>query len=363
MGRATHFRCSYHGWTFANTGELRGVPSIKDTYADDFDRADFSLFQPAQVATHSGFVFAYWDDGGPSLDDYLGDFGWYLHALFGKSEMEVLGPPVRGVVRTNWKLGADNYVGDGYHLPTTHKTVVDMGMLEGLPAGSGRSGNGIDMESILATGHLSERQTTHCISTEHGHGIRVQRLPLEFERPTFIGYPEVLWDGFAKRLDDGQIDMQSGLTVAHGNIFPNCSFIEALAPHTGKGTDPTAYLHIRQWQPLGPDSTILWSWGLVPHDSSEEWRRGSQRALLRHLGFAGSVETDDFQNLVSSMASNRGPMAWNHTYDYHATGNPRGTTPSVDWPGDVAPVNYGEMNQLALLRRWSELMDDEGDQR
>ena len=33
-GNARQFTCSFHGWTYANTGELRGVPLGKNAYGE-----------------------------------------------------------------------------------------------------------------------------------------------------------------------------------------------------------------------------------------------------------------------------------------------------------------------------------------
>src|SRR5918993_3387893 len=45
MGNSSHFRCSYHGWTYANTGQLRGVTFQVDVYGKDFDKSRFSLYR------------------------------------------------------------------------------------------------------------------------------------------------------------------------------------------------------------------------------------------------------------------------------------------------------------------------------
>lgn len=52
---------------------------------------------------------------------------WYLEAVLDKAgDLQVVGPPARALVRTNWKLGAENFAGDGYHLGTTHKSPIDL---------------------------------------------------------------------------------------------------------------------------------------------------------------------------------------------------------------------------------------------
>ena len=37
-GNASHFRCSYHGWTYKNTGELIGAPAFREAYGGTFER-------------------------------------------------------------------------------------------------------------------------------------------------------------------------------------------------------------------------------------------------------------------------------------------------------------------------------------
>ncbi|HEV7679209.1 MAG TPA: Rieske 2Fe-2S domain-containing protein [Candidatus Dormibacteraeota bacterium] len=342
MGNTSHFRCSYHGWTFANDGAARGIPEINEVYPKSFDKSAIHLFEVPHVEAYDGLIFANWDEDAPSLQDYLGNFSFYVHALFGKADFEVVGPPMRGIVKTNWKIGVDNYVGDGYHLSTTHKSAIDMGIFE----------TGRESERI---GRFSERTPSHCISADNGHGIRVQQMPIEFDTPTFLGWPQRYWDTFTSRLNPDQVEMLQALAVAHGNIFPNASILEALAPHVGSDTFPAAYLHLRQWHPISADTTELWMWCFVPKGMSADEKMGSQRAFLRHLGFGGCFETDDFQNWTSAASNNRSPLTWDFTFNHQGRSVEAGN--DVPWPGNVFPVDHTEVNQQNLLRRWHDLME------
>ena len=42
-GNASHYRCSYHGWTYANTGELRGVTYQPDVVGKGFPLSPLQL--------------------------------------------------------------------------------------------------------------------------------------------------------------------------------------------------------------------------------------------------------------------------------------------------------------------------------
>jgi PAH dioxygenase large subunit len=236
MGNTSHFRCSYHGWTLSNKGELRGVPELRQVYPPTFDRKGHSLFAATRVETFAGLIFATFDPDAPPLTEYLGDIGWYLQAYFGKAELEVVAPPTRGILRSNWKVGAENYAGDGYHVTTTHRSPVELGMF-GNP------------DKLAKLGPITTNPTAFCVDAGNGHAVRVQKLPIDFEQPMFLGYPPELWGVFADRLDADQLGANSGLAVAHGDVFPNLSFLDGLAL-TEPDAAPVSLLHLRQWQPL-----------------------------------------------------------------------------------------------------------------
>src|SRR5262249_24800044 len=52
-GNASHFRCSYHGWTYKNTGELVGMPKAREAYKG-LDKSEWGLIPAPQVETVHG---------------------------------------------------------------------------------------------------------------------------------------------------------------------------------------------------------------------------------------------------------------------------------------------------------------------
>jgi PAH dioxygenase large subunit len=343
-GNSSHFRCSYHGWTYTNSGQLRGVPEQNEMYQGKLDKAGMRLIEP-RVQTYLGLVFATWDDAAESLFDYLGDVRWYLEAVLSSVDngFEVYGPPSRGLVKMNWKIGAENYGGDGYHLSTTHKSPIDLGIF-----GTGRE--------LLGMEDLG-REPSHCVSIRNGHAVRVQQLPVKWPEPTFLGYPPELWPQFEKNLEPEQIDMKTGLAVIHGNVFPNLSFIDYVNLELGDVSNVST-VHLRQWHPIGPDQTELWMWSLVPRDATPQWKADSHRAFTRTLGFGGIFETDDFQNWTSMAHMNAGPVAQDHTYDYQG-GMTLAPATDVNWPGDVYAVDHTEVGQHGMYKQWQSLMERE----
>ena len=67
-GNARSFQCPYHGWTFLNTGKLRGVP-WPDGYACDFRDPKFNVAQVPRVESYRGFIFGTLNPDAPPLVD------------------------------------------------------------------------------------------------------------------------------------------------------------------------------------------------------------------------------------------------------------------------------------------------------
>src|SRR5262249_4712232 len=127
VGNATKFRCPYHGWVFGDDGKFMAAPFEKEMYGAVLDKAALGLEQ-ARVSTHARIISATWDPGAPPLDEFLGDFTWYLDTMFKRSKLglEVCGAPQRFVVNANWKLASEQFNGaDGYHALTLHRSLME----------------------------------------------------------------------------------------------------------------------------------------------------------------------------------------------------------------------------------------------
>ena len=85
----------------------------------------------ARVATRGGLIFGDLGDDMPDFETYLGDFRFYFDMMFCAVDKDLVsvGPPQRWSVPFNWKLGAENFVGDTYHLQTAHASLIDIGMV------------------------------------------------------------------------------------------------------------------------------------------------------------------------------------------------------------------------------------------
>jgi len=158
-GNASSFSCAYHGWTYGNDGHLMAVPNERDAYYGELDQSQWNLVPVAQLDIYKGLIFATFDPDAPSLLDYLGEMTWYLDVFFDRREggVEVLEGTQKWAVPCNWKIPADNFVSDSYHIQWTHLSAILTSFSDvstGRPIGSGSAvsvGNGHGVGAVGPT--------------------------------------------------------------------------------------------------------------------------------------------------------------------------------------------------------------------
>ena len=125
-GSARTFQCAYHGWTYFNTGKLRGVP-WPEGYACDFEDPQFNLAQVPRVESYRGFIFGTLNPAAPPLEEYLGKIRGPIDEWLDRHPggRVVLSEANRLKYKGNWKLAYDNSA-DGYHVVFSHRSLLDM---------------------------------------------------------------------------------------------------------------------------------------------------------------------------------------------------------------------------------------------
>jgi len=124
-GNARHFQCPYHGWNFANTGQLRGVP-WPEGYAGDMRDPKYNVAQVPRVESYRGFIFCTMNMDALPLLDHLGPItkpidDWVVRNPGGKLEVCEAN---RIKYNGNWKLAYDNSC-DGYHVIYSHRSLIE----------------------------------------------------------------------------------------------------------------------------------------------------------------------------------------------------------------------------------------------
>ena len=125
-GSAKAFQCPYHGWNFANTGKLRGVP-WPDGYACDFSDAKYNLAQVPRVESYRGFIFGTLNLDVAALKDWLGPITRPIDEWLDRNPggRVVVCEANRLKFKGNWKIAYDNSA-DGYHVVYSHRSLLDM---------------------------------------------------------------------------------------------------------------------------------------------------------------------------------------------------------------------------------------------
>lgn len=339
-GNTKRFICPYHAWTYDTQGRLLGTSF--DQFYDRKDFATLGLVSVAQLDTYAGFIFATWDPQAPPLQEYLGDYTWYLDLFFRRTPggMEVLGPPQRWVVETNWKIPALNFGTDLQHAVRAHYG----------PLAIGEKYGGISSATLM---RLSLQ--TPQISCANGHGCILISSPEEW--PDFCGFPQELAPLYRHTLKAPQYDFLRRMFTSVGTIFPYASWIQPVLA-TVPEKPPVAFFTLRTWQPLGPQKIELWSWYFAEREASAGWKQEALKNGIQTFAMSGLFEEDDAEIWASIVQGTKGSIARRYASDFRAG---FGTTPITNFPGPgtVYPSLVPECEQFNLLRHWKQLMCQE----
>ena len=125
-GNSRSFQCPYHGWSFLNSGKLRGVP-WPTGYAENLSHdPKYNLAQVPRVKSYRGFIFGTLNLDAPSLPDYLGPIRQPIDEWLDRNPggKVVVCEANRFKYKGNWKLAYDNS-GDGYHVIYSHRSLLE----------------------------------------------------------------------------------------------------------------------------------------------------------------------------------------------------------------------------------------------
>ena len=348
-GNTPVFSCPYHGWSYSTDGnlvsvpgELIGVPQFATAYHGELEKEEWGLISVPKMHVYKGSVWACWDKDAPEWDEYMGDMKMFLDVVFDGTDGE---PGTRvafegvhkWITPSNWKLAAENFIGDGYHV-ISHRSaqlggLLPVGLIPSLWDFSGEGGE------------------TITLSFPQGHGALVANHPTRWSNtPNYIEHedPEInayFKDVYEKRLAKlkGIGPMKTGGTPS--TIFPNMSF----------GAGPTSFC-IAVWHPHGARSTEIWRWYIVDKDLPPAVRDAWRKEQINYSGPAGGVEKDDMENWGYATEASNGTIARRYRYNYSQGMGHEGE--NAAFPGAKAFDYFiNEQNQRGFYKRWAELMD------
>lgn len=344
MGNASHFRCPYHGWSYRNDGRIVGLPFHQEAYGGEegFARKGQRLLPAPNIAIYNGMIFLSLNAQAPPLEDYLGDFKFYLdfYTRQSSSGIELHGPQ-RWRIKANWKIGAENFAGDMYHTPQTHTSVVEIGLF--------REPN-------------AQKRKEGALYWAGSGGGTTYKLPdgsLE-ERLRYVGYPDPMIERMKQSWSPEQLAIvgTDGFMFSAATLYPNLSFVHNW-PKVADSDDVLPFITLRQWQPISEDETEVLSWFAVDAEAPEEFKALSYKAYLMCFGSTGMFEQDDVENWVSLTNTAAGSMARRLLLNSRMGLLADDSEVAPPLPDDrfsgpgIARQGYSEFNQRELLQRWA----------
>jgi len=332
-GNAAAFTCAYHAWTYANDGRLIGVPNHQDAYYGELDKDQWGLVPVAQLDQYAGLIFATWDPAAPSLHDYLGDMKYYMDMVFNRRPggSELFGGTHKWTMPCNWKLAADNFVGDMYHAPFSHGSAIRARIAT------------LERPEESLRGLMQPQMMQ--VNPGGGHGMGVSLIdqgantPQAFQHPVLRAYNESIRAEMEQHLG---VERASQLAPVHASVFPNFSFL-------GSGT-------LRVWHPRGPGRMEIWAWVWCDKDAPQDVKDVQRVQSQYNFNASGMFEQDDGENWNQCTVASRGYVGRQQPFNYQmGVGHDERMEQLPGWKG----ANFAEINQRGFYQRWRELMSAE----
>ena len=274
------FKCSYHGWSFDTQGHLIGVPGEDAYEGSRFERKAMGLKRVAQVASYRGFIFINATADAEPLVDFLAGAREMLDLVADQAPqgLEILPGSHRYIIRSNWKLVAENAI-DSYHFRILHRRYLSFMRSKGAEVGA-HAGGFTPRGWSFGNGHGGD---------EHQNLAALGRFPGRWG-PLF---PESLKPAIeANRVELEQLyGAERAYRISQVNrsmrLFPNFYILDN--SNTG----------IRTFHPISVDQVEVNEWMLAAKGESAELREERLRTHSGLPGPAGFVSPDDIDTLES----------------------------------------------------------------
>ena len=263
---ARAWRCSFHGWVYRLSGELRGVPG-RSGFEGELD--SIRLDEPGQVDSYQGFVFANQSGAAGTLCAHLGPGGKALIdravALSPTGKLRLSAGWLGQQIDSNWKMWpeSDN---DGYHLGVAHAS-----FRHAIP--------GTQYEAALFVPELTNTSQAR----DHGRGHVELELRTGYDAElAWLGTTRSKVESYAAALDEAYGKQAADRILwegpPHALIFPNLFLGE---------------MNLAIIQPISPSQTIHYHTPLLLDGVDEALNRRILRQSEAGMGPASFLLADD----------------------------------------------------------------------
>jgi 3-phenylpropionate/trans-cinnamate dioxygenase alpha subunit len=324
IGNTKFFKCPYHGWTYDINGKLIGIPRGKLLYLDKLDTEKWGLIEFKNVVNYKGFIWASWNPI-KNFEDYLGGMKFYFDLFIERHEgkLEIYGGIQKWIIPTNWKIPAENFIGDSYHAPITHESVVKLGLR---PPYS-------DQDFELFAGN--------------GHGFGGQKGGIGRSSMADNEHSKLLRDSVEKLAKKYGEFVKDIMPMGHVTIFPNFSML-----------DIYPYTFIRIWHPKGPFHTEVHGALIVDSRISENEKIKIFERYISEFGPTGIFDQDDAEIWSNCEDTAKGYIGRSIYLNYQAglgVEVPVSIAYNIDVPGTLGSP-FSDINMRGFYKMWLELI-------
>ncbi|WP_290903437.1 benzoate 1,2-dioxygenase large subunit [Aquabacterium sp.] len=288
-GNKANFTCTFHGWTFNNSGKLLKVKDGSDAgYPESFNKdCSHDLKKVARFESYRGFLFGSLNADVQPLTEFLGESTKILDMIVDQSPegLEVLRGASTYTFDGNWKLQAENGA-DGYHVSSVHWNYA-------ATTNHRKQSEAGDQIKAMDAGSWA-KQGGGFYSFENGHMLLWTKWGNPEDRPAFQIRDELV-EKFGQARADWMIGHSRNLC-----LYPNVYVMDQFGSQ------------IRVLRPIAVDKTEVTIYCIAPKGESDEARARRVRQYEDFFNATGMATPDDLEEFRACQQGYQGiALAWN----------------------------------------------------
>lgn len=288
-GNKANFTCTFHGWTFNNSGKLLKVKDANEAgYPESFNQDGcHDLKKVARFESYRGFLFGSLNPDVLPLTEFLGESTKIIDMIVDQSPegLEVLRGSSTYTFDGNWKLQAENGA-DGYHVSSVHWNYA------ATTNHRKQSAAGDNIKAMDAGSWA--KQGGGFYSFEHGHMLLWTRWANPEDRPAFKQRAELV-ERCGQATADWMINHSRNLC-----LYPNVYLMDQFSSQ------------IRVLRPIAVDKTEVTIYCIAPKGEPAEARARRIRQYEDFFNATGMATPDDLEEFRACQQGYAGiALPWN----------------------------------------------------
>ena len=289
-GNRATYTCTFHGWTFNNSGKLLKVKDPEGAgYPDCFNKeGSHDLKKVARFESYRGFLFGSINPDVLPLTEFLGESAKIIDMIVDQSAdgLEVLRGASTYTFEGNWKLQAENGA-DGYHVSAVHwnyaATTSARKQREATP----------DQIRAMDAGKWG-KQGGGFYAFDHGHLLLWTKWANPQDRPNYPKRDEYV-EKFGAATADWMIENSRNLC-----LYPNVYLMDQFGSQ------------IRLLRPISVNKTEVTIYCIAPKGESDEARAQRIRQYEDFFNVSGMATPDDLEEFRACQEGYGGiSLEWN----------------------------------------------------